>query len=128
MSSPLLIETPLSKTLIPFETRWKNKLFLKEVQRQRRHEQGLKQRVRVLDDGTKYTDAFGHLAHKKYYQPRPKIHCHICQRDIYKGNYQLHLQSVAHRALYFQARQAISYNNECPKALEICPSWMNLTT
>jgi len=91
-----LIETPLSKTVIDYETRWKNKVFLREVQRQRRHGLGLKQRMRVLDDGKKYVDVYPQDNKQKYYEPRPKQFCQVCKKQIYQGNYARHIQSKEH--------------------------------
>jgi len=102
-----LIETPLSKTIIDYETRWKNKVFLREVQRQRRHGLGLKQRMRVLDDGKKYVDVYPNVNKQKYYEPRPKQFCEVCKKQIYQGNYARHLQSKEH-ATFGRGRKSYS--------------------
>jgi len=88
------IETPLSKIVIPFQGRWKNTIFKREHQRIRRREQGLKQRIRVLDDGTKFVDVF---PPSSKYQNRPKMSCPICNTEIYIGRWVGHLQSVKHQ-------------------------------
>jgi len=88
------IETPLSKIVIPFNGRWKNTIFKREHQRIRRRERGLKQRIRVLDDGTKFVDVF---PPPTKYEKRPKMVCPICNTEIYTGRWKGHLQSTKHR-------------------------------
>lgn len=89
------IETPLSKTVIPYQGRWKNIIFRREHQRIRRRETGLKQRVRILDDGTKYVDVYPQTTQK--YERRPKVFCELCNVDIYNGRWKNHLESVKHK-------------------------------
>lgn len=96
MKTPMnTIETPLSKVVIPYNGRWKNNIFKREHQRIRRREEGLKQRIRVLDDGTKFSDAFPESV--TYYQHRPKVLCPICNVEIYNGRWNGHLESVKHK-------------------------------
>lgn len=96
---PTVITSPISGTEIPAEEKWKNKVFLREYQRQRRYNLGqIKTRPRIAEDGvTLYRDKYPHLVKQSYYTKKPRAYCDVCNKDMAQGYLERHLESRAHR-------------------------------
>lgn len=108
-----MIASPISGTEIRAEEKWKSKLYLREYQRQRRRELGLmKTRPRLAEDGvTLYRDKYPHLVKQRYYEPRPRVYCETCHREMAEGYASRHFQSRAHLH-QLQLQQSPNMDNE----------------
>jgi hypothetical protein len=93
MSSTELIETPVSRILIPYRGRWGNALYVREYQRMKRHDKFPSTKTRTMLDSTSVRLADTYT----YYQRSTRLHCDVCQKDVYQGSWQRHITSHKHQ-------------------------------